>query len=111
MPAVQALADLGSIEDDEEFRRFASASIQALIDVVDGKIEFGTNVKGQIVSVTFLANTVTAVPHTLGYVPMGYIPISKSAAGDIFTARSGDWTSSTIYLQCNGAVAAKLFVF
>lgn len=53
-----------------------------------------------------------AVPHGLGRVAVGYIPILKSAHCDLATASGHGWTDDVIWLQASaGGVDVTLLVF
>lgn len=112
MSQVQGRADLSNIiNQDEEFDRHASIIISSLVDVVNGQLEFGSNIKSQLLSVVFPAtNTDATFNHTLGYAPTGIIPVLKNVAGDIYSG-SVAWTNSTICLRCTGLVTGKVLVF
>jgi len=67
---------------------------------------------GQLVTYTTNATVGTqdTIPHTLGYVPKGYIPVDKSAAGDFYTGATA--TATNLYLKCTVAsVTVTLLVF
>lgn len=111
MPAVQTPQDLTSIRTPEDFARFGSALLGQIITVMNGGLEFQSNIKSRIIGATFTAaNTDTVFNHNLGYVPTGFIPIYKTAAGDIYTG-SLLWTQTTITLKCTTVVGTKLIVF
>lgn len=83
---------------------------------LQGRIRFGSNasnnnmgenIMGQFITYTTngTVNTQDTIPHTLGSVPVGYLVISKSIAGDIYQqANTGTaWTAKNIYLKCTTA--------
>lgn len=80
-----------------------------------GTVNKGENILGQFVTYTTNAtpNTEDTVPHKLGSIPVGYIVVSKSKAGDIYQkATTGTaWTNQNLYLKCTVAsVSVTLFL-
>ena len=75
---------------------------RTLAGVVNGNLSL-TNLNGITKTVIFpTANSNVTVTHNLNRVPVGYIPLTKNQAGDIFTG-SVAATSSQITLQCSTA--------
>src|SRR5258708_24601490 len=75
----------------------------------------GENILGQFITYTTngTPNTEDTVAHSLGSIPVGYIIVSKSKAGDIYQqARTGTaWSTINIYLKCTVAsVVVTLFL-
>ena len=48
-------------------------------------------------------DTQMAIDHGLKRVPVGYIPIRKTAASILYDANIGGWGKETIYLKCDTA--------
>ena len=87
-----------------------------LATAFNGNIGFGDgvssdNISGNWVSVNFpSANTDVTVTHNLGRIPVGYLAMTKSQAGDIFTG-SVAATKTQITLQSSTAgQMASLFI-
>lgn len=112
MSNISAGGDLGKIKEPIDFMREASQVIKDLVDTINGKIEFTSqNMKLQIVSVTFsAANANTTVTHGLKKTGVSYIPISKSAACDVYNG-VGTATSSSIFLKGTAAATVSLLLF
>lgn len=95
----------------EEIMRFG----QSIRAILNRGIRFEDNFDCRLVTVTTDAtpDTETAVAHTLGKVPTGYILIGKDLAGDVYTSTGGTaWTTTNIYVKCTVAsVTVKLIVF
>ena len=90
------------------YRNFATA--------FNGNIGFGTgtqsdNINGVWKTVTFaVANTNVTIVHNLNRIPVGYIVMTKSQAGDVFTG-SITSTKTQITLQCSVAgTTVSLFI-
>ena len=82
----------------------------------NGNISFGDgtnsdNISGVWETVTFgAANTDVTITHNLGRVPVGYITMMKSQAGDIYTG-SVAANKTQITLRCSTAgMTASLFI-
>ena len=95
-------------------------TIRTLIAVVNGGISFGDgqnssysgNIDGQLKIVNFAnSNTDYEVPHGLGRVPLGIIPLLVAADGAVVRgASNGSWTSERLFVRCNVAGTTALFV-
>lgn len=92
--------------------RYCSINFQNIETQLNGNIEFGANIKASTTIVVFqTANTVVAVPHTLGRVPQGYVVIKQNAVGSILTSElTNPWTSTVIYLNASAAMTATLTI-
>lgn len=95
----------------EKASRFVASLIEDIITLVNGKLTFSDNFLAQQLPVTFIAAaTDTGVVHTLGFVPNGYIVVSKSGDFNIYDGATAN-TSSVLYLRASGAVSASIIVF
>lgn len=84
--------------------------------VINGHIGFGDgtlrdNLDGAWATTTFaLANTDVTLTHNLGRVPVGYIVMTKSQAGDVYTGSIAS-TKTQITLRCSVAgTTVSLFI-
>lgn len=110
MSNISASGDLGKIKEPADFMRAASEVVKDVVDTINGKLEF-SNMKTQIVSVTFTsADSNTTVSHGLKKTGVQYIPISKSAACDVYNGNVAQ-TSSTISLKGSAAATVSLLLF
>lgn len=80
------------------------------------KMLFGVEIsKGQLIDVTFpaAANTDLKIQHSLGRVPVGFIPVYLSAAGTVYnSATTVGSPSQEIILKCSAAgLVSKLWIF
>lgn len=94
-----------------DLARFVQIFCDNVSKVVNGKLTFSENVDCAIVKATFgSANANVTLNHTLNRAPIGYIPISLSAAMTIFSG-SVSASSTTLTLQSNLAGSATLLIF
>lgn len=85
MASIQASAEIYDIKEDSEKFRYIQLFLQAVKQVVNGRLEFSTNVKFSPVTVEFTAaNTSLLITHGLSRVPKGYLVVSKSADMTIY---------------------------
>jgi len=87
----------------------AAGSGQRASDIVNTVLPLG----GVIVAYNTNAsvNTADTVSHTLGRIPVGYIPIEKGAAGDVYDGGAAA-TETTLSLKCTTASnSVTLWVF
>ncbi len=112
MAQVNGAIDLTTVTDQAEFMRGASKSLNAIIDVVNGGLEFGKNISSQIVGVSITTtNTDVFVPHNLRRIATGYIVISQNTNAGIFDGAT-KWTESGIYIRAGAStVAAQILIF
>ena len=114
MPHIPSNLQINSGWNIQQLMVSLQKSWQQLAQVVNNNLSFGNptlpliqggvdNIKGRWVAFNFVsANTDTTFTHNLGYVPVGYVAMSKSAACDIYTGVAA-WTDTTITLR--GTVA------
>lgn len=94
---------------EEKFKRVLFQILDDIKRVVNGQIEFESNVRGKIVSVTFTqSNTDTIVQHGLSKPVTGYIVISLSASMVVYGTQS---TDTQIILRASAPGVANLFFF
>ncbi len=111
MSKVLAQADLSKITDTTSFMQYCAKFINDLIPVINGKLEFDSNLLTQTVTATFSnANVDQGISHKLNKTGLRYIICQKDKACDVFDGVTSD-TSSTIYLQCTQATSVKLILF
>lgn len=102
---------LGTIKDPVEFIRQASTLLADIVLMINGKIEFGDNIKSQIVSVDFpTANADVAINHQLNKTGVNYFPTTKNVACDIYEG-SRSANNQTIYLRSTQPSSVTLVLF
>ncbi len=107
---IQAATNFDTVKK-EEVPRFVEIFAQDVVNVVNGNVEFGTNIKSTIVSVTFSASdTDTIVGHSLGKVPTGYIPVGLSWSMIVYTG-SLSATNKQITLKSSATGTASILLF
>lgn len=121
MSKVKIFNVLSNLTKFEDFSRFASALFTDMVHKFNGDISFVENIRAtgagdknnpsEPLSVTFTSSSeVKTVPHTLGFVPNGFLVVNLSAAASIYAPSGNDWTSSVIYLQSSAAATAKIYI-
>lgn len=112
MSQVTGITDLTTITDADEFMRGVSRVLSAIVDVVNGNLEFEKNISSQIVGVSInTTNTDVYVPHGLKRVARGYIVVSQNTNAGIFNG-AATWTTAGIYIRAGtSAVVAQILIF
>jgi hypothetical protein len=112
MSQVNTAVDLTTIEDPKEFMRGSSKLLAAIVDTVNGNLEFEKNFNGQLVGVSInTTNTDVYVPHRLNRIATGYIVIRQNTNAGIFDGATA-WTTGGIYVRAgSSAVVAQLLIF
>src|SRR5208282_6099789 len=86
--------------------------------IINGNLSFGDGVESDNISGAWVSvstpgtpNTDFTVTHNLGRIPVGYLPMSKAAATDVYTG-SVPATATQLTLRATATgVAIKLFIF
>lgn len=111
MAKVQASPEIASIKSDEERLRYIQICLQDIINQVNGNLDLLNNLGMKVVTVNFpVANVNTAVSHTLGRAPSGYIPFNKNTNMNVFSGNGGR-DSSTISLKSSAIGVASILFF
>lgn len=110
MSKITASSDFTKVPDPD-VKRFITLFAEQVLDIVNGKLDFGTNFNCKVVSVTFSSSaTDTSVAHSLGHVPVGYFEIRKNASMIVYDG-SVAWTASSISLRASATGTVSLVVF
>jgi len=110
MGLIRKSEDLGNVSDENKFR-FIEIFLKDVKNVVNGGLDFASNLVFPFVSVNFTAaNANLAVAHSLNRLPRGYFVISRSAAGIVYDGTL-ESSSTTIYLRSSAVMTAKIVFF
>lgn len=120
MLPVPAIPNIGDKVEPAHAAELYSLSI-AVFRKLNGKLnvfgsaENGTqagNLDAELLDVFFPdADTEVAIPHDLGRVPVGYIPIRFDRAARIYDSNNASWTEKVLYLRSDTAgVNAKFLI-
>lgn len=110
---IQAATNFQNVSEAQpkELPRFIDIFAQDVVNVVNGNLEFGTNVKTSLISAAFTsANTDATFNHSLGKVPTGYLVAGLSASMVVY-AGSNASTNKTITLKSSAIGTASLLLF
>jgi hypothetical protein len=117
---------VGRAKSPESIIRNIQWWFQQVARIINGNISFGNatglsttgsrdpsqNIDGVWVSVTFAApNTNQVVTHNLFRLPVGYIPVEKVAACDVYDGSPVAKTTTQITLKGTVATTVTLFIF
>lgn len=110
-------------DDKKLSERQMSFDIGAIIQVLQGRVRFGTgtnkqdgeNIAGRFIQYTsnVTINTEDTIVHNIGSIPIGYIILWQDKAGSFYQGPTTgtDWNKTNMYLKCSVAsVTALLFV-
>lgn len=110
-------------DDKKLSERQVSFDIGAIIQVLQGRVRFGTgtnkqdgeNIAGRFIQYTSnaVADTEDTVVHNIGSIPVGYLVLWQDKAGSFYQSPTvgTDWNKTNMYLKCSVAsVTALLFV-
>ncbi len=110
MSKVQASTSVSNVKPDE-VARFTDLCLADIVNIVNGNLDFGSNINCKLLSVTFsAANVNTAVTHNLGRAPAGYIVTKSSASANVFDGTVAS-NSNTLYLQASAQATVGLLVY
>ena len=108
---LQANANLSTSTTITDIARLVTVALRELHKAVNGKLEFGVNVQGVVLTATFTAaNSQITLAHNLGYTPTGYIQIGSKVGGIVY---DGTTTNNVemLYLKATVAGTYRLFIF
>lgn len=105
-----------------KFLTTLSDQIIALYTKVNGGLSLGDggqstgagNLNAQWIEWKFSAtpDSVEAIPHGLGRIPVGYMVMRRDRAAIVYDANTGGWGETMLYLSCDTASAlVKLLVW
>lgn len=96
--------------DAKDVQKFVGLMMENIVQVLNGNLEFISNIKSSIISATFNAtNTETQFSHTLGKVPIGYIVLSSTAAMSVYSGTT-PFTNGLIFLKSSATGTASLLL-
>ena len=73
-----------------------------------GKVGTLTDIRGKVLIGVSVSGTEATIEHDLGYVPIGYIIMNKSANVDIWETTAA--TKKNIYLTASGSATINLLI-
>lgn len=109
-----ALPDVQNCKSIEELRRFTAAALNAILLQLNGKLDFGDNIRTSGPLPVVLSGTApTKVFHTLNRVPQGIITTSIDGANVVITPDKTlyPWTSTQLFVQGISDGNAEILVF
>lgn len=112
MSNVRSNSNLGNVTDVLQLARYVTVVLEEIVGVINGQIDFETNVRVKVVNVAFPTAAVdTRIPHFLNKVPTGYIIVGLTDPASLYTGTT-QWTSTEIYLRSNAVISqARIMVF
>lgn len=111
MAKIPASNNLSNIKSVEDVVRYFSIFVGDVFDIVNGKIEFDSNIQSKTIDFNFTsANTNFAMIHGLGKIPKGYLLIKSNVATSIYDG-SIDATEKLIYLKSSQIATTRLLIF
>lgn len=110
MARLREKTDFHHAKDLPELARFSSQFATGVEAILNGRIEFGENIRSQTVSVTFpQANVDVAVRHKLNKIPVNFLVVNKSQALDVYHGAGAD-TLGMIFLRSTVAGATVTLI-
>lgn len=108
MSKITASTDLDRVPK-EKFNKYLVEFLENTVQVVNGQVEFTSNIKGEINQVSFpVADTNVTVTHSLKRDPVGYLVFSVSAAMIIYESSK---SLNNIVLKSSAIGSATVFIF
>jgi hypothetical protein len=115
MSKVQGQSDLSQIKDTDQFRIYCSRIVGDIVDALNGNVDFGPNIPCTIAKdITFVANQVQSIAHTLGRVPNGYICIRNNIPNVNFALSSSNDPNPSdkfVYIYTGTPCTASFLIF
>lgn len=102
---------VGNVVEMEDLRRYVALSLELISTEINGRLIFGDNIRGQLLTVEFpAANTSVSVQHALGRVPTGYIQTGANAAMSLYDGDAPN-DSQNAYIKASSIGTARIFLF
>jgi len=103
--------DLGRIKDLDTLIKYTAQCIQQLNNIVNGNIEFDSNIMSQTISIKFTtANQDTMFIHSLNRKNLKYMVVDKTISCDVYHNSSKD-NATQICLACTQATSVTIILF
>jgi len=111
MSKIDQNIDIGRVSSWEELRRWTATILVQIQNIINGQLEFGTNLKSSLLSVNFpVADQEVVIDHGLGQLPKGYFLSGSNVATSLYDGTTA-WTSTKIYLKASVIANTKITVF
>ncbi len=111
MSKITASPDIDNVKQPEQIK-FIDIFLQDVVDTVNGKLDFASNLNAKEITVNFtVANTDVSTSHSLGRVPTRYLVTSATTALSAVYNGTIANTSSTITLRSSAIGIATLLIY
>lgn len=108
---LQIPLDLSNLGNTPDLVRYISQAMKQIVDIINGNISITDNLSAKILTVVFNApNNEVGTNHSLGRVPVGYIPTNLSAGMIIYNGTSSN-TTGIIYLKATAVGTVQVLIF
>jgi hypothetical protein len=102
--------DLSNITDLGMFIKYSTQNFNQLQDILEGSIEFDSNIASQTITVTFpTANTDKIITHQLNRTGLKFFVVDKSVSCDVYHNKTRD-TITQICLKCTVATTVTIIL-
>lgn len=102
---------VSNLKDLDQMIRFSSQTLDLITTEINGRLIFGENIRGQLLTVAFAsANADTQIPHGLARVPDGYFQVGADTAMSLYDGTVAN-NSQNAYLRASSAGTARIFLF
>lgn len=109
MGKISTAINISNVTNLNDLLRFLSPLLIQIQSVINGNVEFESNIFADQINVSFSgANVETRTPHNLGRVPFGYFLIGSNAAVQIYNTTASD--KNFIYPKASAKANVSLMV-
>lgn len=111
MAKIVVAPGISQVRDWESLRRFTSIGLEAILNEVNGRLDFTNFKSAGPYTVTFAGSSdVQTLIHNLQKVPSGFVVVDLDAAITVYHPAAPDWDMTKVYLQASGAGTAKIWI-
>lgn len=112
MAKLTTYAETGKITEAADFMKIVSQFLLEIQPIINGKIEFESNILSQVVTSYFpTANVDLVIPHALGKTPIRYLVADKTRSCDVYRGSKVE-TKDNVFLKSTVAgVTVTLILF
>lgn len=111
MSKIVTVATASNVTTWEELRRWISSTVDDIVSTINGRLNLVENCQTRLVDVTFpSAGEEVKVPHSLKYIPNGYMLARSSAPLSLYDGKLAA-TANDIYLRASAPGTARVLIF
>lgn len=107
---IRSNTNISNAPDFEDLRKFSATLLNEIVSVINGGLEFGSNLKTQTIVKSVTAGVEFTIGHTLKRIPSGYFIVRMNVANTLIDGTK-EWTTESISLIPSATGKVTFIVF